>query len=419
MASNNIDFVIGAKDQAKPALSSVEKSLDRLVQKTAALGQATLNLSSLAGGLAAAYGLLKASMGIVGVIDNINAAYDEAAGNTGVVAEMNDRASSAINRLMVAVGTILAPMRALVSAGLEALSNALSTVLTPAVESAKAALENIGPLMDYVRDKVVAGVNAAIGAFTFFEVVLTNLDSVWTIVVAQAELYMIQMAEAIGHTLTVVIPAYAEWFADNFVNIFKDAFNAVVAIVTNAGKILGEAIYQIFAFIASGGDGGIEGLMSNLGHAASMSLLDGFESSLTALPDIAERAITDREKDLTATIGTIGGNLGDEFNRKMEERMIGASKSLGDQIIQDIEAKTAEATQTTKKASGGQSLQASESRLITRGSASDPMDKTNRILAAIEKQDAENAKIYAQQLEASRAIAANTAGGKTNLVPIA
>jgi hypothetical protein len=79
-------------------------------------------------------------------------------------------------------------------------------------------------------------------------------------------------------------------------------------------------VYQIFAFIASGGEGGIEGLMSGLGEAASISLLDGFKSSLTSLPEIAERQLTAREKDLAEKIGAVGGRLGQEFSDKMEER---------------------------------------------------------------------------------------------------
>jgi ABC-type enterochelin transport system substrate-binding protein len=60
--SNGIDFVIGGKDQAKPAMSSVEKSLTRLEQKTDSLKKSTLSLSKVTGALAAAYVAVKASM---------------------------------------------------------------------------------------------------------------------------------------------------------------------------------------------------------------------------------------------------------------------------------------------------------------------------------------------------------------------
>jgi hypothetical protein len=64
LMSNGIDFVIGGKDQAKPAMSSVEKSLTRLEQKTDSLKKSTLSLSKVTGALAAAYVAVKAGVAI-------------------------------------------------------------------------------------------------------------------------------------------------------------------------------------------------------------------------------------------------------------------------------------------------------------------------------------------------------------------
>lgn len=77
-----------------------------------------------------------------------------------------------------------------------------------------------------------------------------------------------------------------------------------------------------------------------------------------------------------------------------------------------------EADLEKKQPKEAQNLQASESRLITRGNASDPMDKTNRILEQTQRQTAELAKYNADQLEAQRKIAENTSK-TTNLVPVA
>jgi hypothetical protein len=75
--SNGIDFVIGGKDQAKPAMSSVEKSLTRLEQKTDSLKKSTLSLSKVTGALAAAYVAVKAGVALLGGLDKVNAAYDQ------------------------------------------------------------------------------------------------------------------------------------------------------------------------------------------------------------------------------------------------------------------------------------------------------------------------------------------------------
>ena len=94
-------------------------------------------------------------------------------------------------------------------------------------------------------------------------------------------------------------------------------------------------------------------------------------------------------------------------------------------INQGVDEKTAKelaaseaALEGPKKSGVANTLQASESRLLTRGSGSDPMDKTNRILEQTQRQTAELAKFNAEQLETQRKIAENTSR-TSNLVPVA
>ena len=99
------------------------------------------------------------------------------------------------------------------------------------------------------------------------------------------------------------------------------------------------------------------------------------------MPDIAARVITDREKELAETIGQVGANLGDEFNRKMAERMIKAGEGVSDAFSKEIDLRVnksiGEATGTAAGKGGSQSgnLSAMESRLLSRG----PVDKTNEL----------------------------------------
>jgi len=79
MSTNGIDFVIGGKDQAKPAMSSVEKSLERLEKKTDSLGSATNRLAKVTGALVGAYAAFKGVMAMIGGVDRLNAAYDQQA----------------------------------------------------------------------------------------------------------------------------------------------------------------------------------------------------------------------------------------------------------------------------------------------------------------------------------------------------
>jgi hypothetical protein len=181
--------------------------------------------------------------------------------------------------------------------------------------------------------------------------------------IAYAEMSMISIKENIMHVLTVEIPAYAAWFRDNFINLIRDAFNGTITIVQNAGAKLGNMIKTVFEFIRSGGAGGVSGLMDNLGKQAAGSLLAGFKSSLTSLPDIAARQLTQREKDLAEKIGAIGGRLGEEFSDKMRERMLG----VGDDLSGEISAATSNINLKGRQSVMTGGIAATEGRLLTRG----------------------------------------------------
>ena len=463
--SNGIDFVIGGKDQAKPAMASVEQSLQRLEAKTESLASSTKLLTSITGGLAIAYGVVKSAMAALSGLDKINAAYDESAeavkgletalrlqgasvdvesarlqafassmqstigaeddatlammkqasmmgvatedlddmakaaiglgeamgsnaahgmemmrqaqeGNfiglqkllpqlksmatdeeklaavtelaakgleakadaSHRVAGMGERANNAIGDLMESVGALLAPVRLLISAGITTLAESLSTLLVPAVEYANEAMENIGPLMDWVKAKVIGGVNAMIAGWTFLEVILTNLDQVWIAVVAQAELSMLQLAGTIKHTLMEEIPAYAMWFGKNFITM----------------------------------------------------LMGDFDAAMAAMPDIAVRAISQREKELSETIGQVGANLGQQFADKFAERVVGMGDDVAGELDKTINLKMSKQDPEGgigKRSSGtvGATINAMESRLLTRGPATTIPELLQQILQKINK----------------------------------
>jgi hypothetical protein len=533
--SNGIDFVIGGKDQAKPAMSAVEKSLQRLEQKTESVSKSTQRLAAITGTLTAVYAAVKTAMAALGGINRINAAFDaqtesvrrlnsalqirgasaassqmqdvaksiekmtgvsdnaalalmqQASGmgfatgkmddaakaaiglgnamgkdaaasmgdlkaalegnfdafaavnpqimymrtnqeklaavmaiaNQGLAAQAADmttvagsgrRADSAMSSLMESIGKIIAPIRVLINAGLQQLATSFDSLLVPAVEYATQILANIGPIMDYVKEKVIQAINIVIGAFTFLEVVVTNLGSVWEIAKAAAELAMITISETIMHTLTETIPAYVMWFGENFINLIQDAFNGVITIITNAGRIIGEAVYQIFAFIASGGEGGIDGLMAGLGEAASISLLDGFKSQLTSLPEIAARQLTEREKDLAEKIGAVGGRLGEQFSDKMKERMLGVGSTLSSEVKNA--ASSIDLKMRPSVIMGG--IPATEGRLLTRGPGTRLPDMLQQILQELRKKPDKEPKILVRldddQNRLLQAVAANTKG---------
>ena len=495
MATNGIDFVIGGKDRAKPAMQSVEKSMANLQRGTDRLKVSTQSLMVAMGPLLALFAAVKAAMVAVGGIKAANDAYDtqtkavhrlnealklrghqsasdsmqafavelqalsgvgdevtislmqtalamgfatdraddatkaavglSAVTGKGLEQSLGDlksalqgnfeafelvnpqlrymasnqdklnavlgmatqglqtqaagmltvegsgsRAASAVGDLMEMVGAILAPLRVLINNGTQRLAENLQKVLTPAVEKANEVMANIGPIVDYMASVAITATNKLIAAFTFVEVVVSNLGDVWEILKAIAERAMLSIVESVKYALTETIPAYAKWFGENIINLMRDAWQGVIVVFDNAGKILGDLVYQVFEFISSGGQGGVDGLMSRLGEAASRSLTDGFQSNLADLPSIAVRTLTQREQELTDKIGQIGSNLGEEFANKMQDRMIG----FGDGIVKEI----ADIGQTAfdgldlqvKKNVITQGVTATQGRLLSRGNAS-------------------------------------------------
>ena len=88
----------------------------------------------------------------------------------------------------------------------------------------------------------------------------------------------------------------------------------------------------------------------------------------------------------------------------------GVDQATAKQLAADEAALEKDKTPLAKPKETG-ALVASESRLLTSGKNSDPMDKTNKILEQTQKHTQELAKFNAQQLELQQKIAENTAKG--------
>ena len=117
---------------------------------------------------------------------------------------------------------------------------------------------------------------------------------------------MVTAFNDIAYFLTDKMPAYLSWFAENWKNIFTDIFNGTVAIFTNLGKNIAMAMTQIWNFITSGGTAELE--------FAWTPLLDGFESTVAALPDIPDRAMTELEQSLEQQTQAVATQLADSFD---------------------------------------------------------------------------------------------------------
>lgn len=136
----------------------------------------------------------------------------------------------------------------------------------------------------------------------YFENLLPIAQFVWLNIASGA----VTMFNDIAYFITDVIPAYLTWFAENWTNVFTDIAMVTGTIFENIMNNVVNAMTVIWDYIASGGTSKLE--------FAWTPLLTGFESTVAALPDIPERAMTALEESLQQQTQQIGTQLADSFD---------------------------------------------------------------------------------------------------------
>jgi hypothetical protein len=248
----------------------------------------------------------------------------------------------------------------------------LSQSLEPAIADFQKQFSGMG---DYVTETAKSMTEGIVSAFTLVEVTLFNLGTVSELAGASVMLSLEQMRSNIAHIFTVAIPAYANWFAENFINILSDVGGITIALFSNLGTSIGEIMAGLWNYISSGFSAdAYEQLMFEVGRAANRGLLEGFEPVTAALPDIGDRAVSEFERTLSGMVENSASTLVGEYDRKVTERLKLINESFTKNPIEasiNIKAKG-------DSALGGMSsevkmLQAVESRVMVRGSTDDPL----------------------------------------------
>ena len=246
----------------------------------------------------------------------------------------------------------------------------------------------------HIGETVVKGI-------TFVEVVLLNLPKVASLVVSSVQLSLLRFVEDAKHFFTVAAPAYIQWFADNWPAIMGTAARNARAAFLNAMRDLGPRIVNALSEAATKGmevmvaftksmAALLQGIRKSLTSSAklnlreiatefvvamakmqretSQSFVQGFTAEMEALPNVAERAMTSTEQVLAQRVAELGGTLGTEFREKVEQRLgkIGADIELPELNLSASLAGLGNFV-TPGQPDASQTLQASESRLLTRG----------------------------------------------------
>lgn len=329
----------------------------------------------------------------------------------GSAAQADERAGFALGKLQDNIGALLSPLQALVYDGFAIVVESLQGAFGPAIEEAGAFFESF-------RERVVAGAQflaeSIIAAVTWIEVGWNNLPVIFEMVQNSVLLSLETLRADIEHVLVTVIPGYATWFANNFVNIIVDAGTAYITAWMNIATNVGDIVRTLYDVIVGNID--ISTALNQIGETAGRSLLDGFESQTQALPEIASRAMTDTEKILNKSLETSATSLLDQFNAKFDDRLGKietemTSKPLSTKIELDVDTTALNRQIKTDKVKRDDAiLQVSESRLLTRGSGDDPAKQTEQNTANTYKELQEMRKeMVAQRKNAGTTIKVLTA----------
>jgi tape measure domain-containing protein len=132
---------------------------------------------------------------------------------------------------------------------------------------------------------------------------VTHWQDTLTLAGVNVALFAVRTANQFAYIFTEVIPAYLDWFAQNWRDIFTTAFEFLAAIFRNGWANILNFFAALKSFLSGGG--------FNFQWTA---LTEGFTSSIRELPKIAEREIGPLEASLQQQADTLGaaytGGLG-------------------------------------------------------------------------------------------------------------
>lgn len=268
--------------------------------------------------------------------------------------ESTEALNVAMKQLYQTVGALLAPVRDVVYKGLVLINDFLVAELMPNMGAFEDTVESVRQTVEDVAMQIAS---AFVSGFTMAETAINHFADVVNIAIDSATLQILRLVNDVPFMFRGMVEQVT-WLMENLGNITLDIF---------------------------------EGRST-------------FEEAFSRMPQIGERAITETERALQASIDSGVGDLFTEFDRKFRERMDALRRGFAMPFNVNLER-----NQRPQAGTGLQNqlrdLQAFESRILTRGPAQSPVDKI-----------AENtAKMVEAQKETTKAIEGLDVSPSTNV----
>ena len=211
----------------------------------------------------------------------------------------------AVNDLAAAQGIILGEVAGQFGGQAAAAAQTFGGQLKQLSNAFGDAREQIGKMITQIP-----GLSAAMG---FLEVTFKNFGLAMDIVWTAAGLELVKFWERLKHTIGSIGPLLT-WLADNWKNIFQTIWSFTKSVAAGMYENLKNFFSGVWSFLK--GDGF---------DFTWTGLLDGFESTLTELPDILHRNIGPVEKALSDELA----GLKTQFKEKLTAELTGSSAPTG------------------------------------------------------------------------------------------
>ena len=187
--------------------------------------------------------------------------------------------------------------------------DALWQALQPVVEGARDLIVSawasispyVGPVLNWLQEAVIT----AFAALTF---AITHWRALLEYALVAAAYGIVRFANQAEHFLTVAIPGYLAWFADNWRDVFATIWNGIKTFAGNVWKNLVNLWHAV------------AGLFKGEGwHFQWTGLLEGFQSAIKELPKIAERQIGPLEASLGEHMQQLGEQIASDWEKTRAE----------------------------------------------------------------------------------------------------
>ncbi|MCC6360621.1 MAG: hypothetical protein IT450_17925 [Phycisphaerales bacterium] len=237
----------------------------------------------------------------------------------------------------------------------------------------------------YFRDYIV-------GVFTLAAFQIEHWHDILRLYMLGGSLAVVKFANTTVYFFEDVLPAYMLYFAENWREVFANAANWFETVFTNMAVNALNFFDALWAWM-SGDEFNFQWT----------GLLDGFESTLAAMPAIAEREIGGLEAELQSEFTELGLSLGQEFAERFAENSATATELLKPPALARAArqgpavsgALVAQAAQVDKFVSAGTFGGAAARGLLGPGSALGAIEKNtkatvdavNRTTRAVEDQE--------------------------------